>query len=1202
MPKVNEWEFTGDVMSRINLILRDHPELPFKEAKIEEYSPGTTKRRDLTLYDRNGKAVLTGEVKLPDNPAGNSPFRQSVIEDAHHKADELGTPYNFTWNVNRFVLWNTFDEGKPISQREIEHFNVLSAPIHTGEATAEPRIQTQIDAFLLRFLIRFADILAGKEPIRQLPLDEKFILVYEASLETPVARAFAATYEHYRQDREFARELDKWMREDQEWVLSKDESALTENLERAAKFSCYVLANKIVFYKALRRRFPKMRAMRIPKSITRGSDLNRHLNELFQQAISLTGDYETVFKSTFGDNLPFLDDAAVDSWRDLSEQTDGFDFTQLNHEIIGLIFERLLSTDERHKYGQHYTRSEVVDLINAFCIRTPTARVLDPACGGGTFLVRAYNRKKALSKNKLQHRELIQQIYGFDISAYPVHLTTINLVTRDLIDDANYPLVARQDFFNVRLHDAPFAVPFASRDAQLTMVAIGKVDAVVGNPPYVRQERITEYYGAKYKTNLQKDIAAREAPGAALSGRSDLYVYFFPHGASFLEDGGYMGLLTSSTWLDTAYGFRLQKYLLDNFEIIAIFESASEPWFTGARVTTAATILRRQSDPAKRASNVVHFVKIQRELSDILAPFTDEESRQRFFENVRDHIESLTTDETNENWRIRSISQAELYQLGQLDIEIEEDENGEDENGSGEPGQSTLREPSGSYRIKDDYIGYKWGIFLHAPSLYFSLLARAKSRLVPLETVANIQRGITSGADDFFYPYDITEDEIVRLKTPRGFKDIYSIRPSDTSTVRIVKAGDGSAHLVESRYFEPVVFNLMEIDSFEVDVTALNRRVLVCPMSKDALRKQGDKHLLGYLCWGEREGFDERPTCASRERWYDLSGGQRGSMLWTKAQRYRHIVPFNPKHLIANCNLYDIVSKESVDDRDLCAVLNSTLVALMKHLFGRQMGGDPVLKTEVVDVKMMLVPDVRLITKDIAMRLRDSLSSMRQRKARYLVDVDATGDDWSGELALADRQELDDAVLELLGISEKKERQALRAELYSEMTQLYREIRATEKKMQKFRAETARHGRLTPQSLADEIWETFAQPPQAKPLSAFVPPTAKADLIILPAGKPKAVVADMFNANSLQFGKQFILLGSPERVSYALHLSESGAIGQVPVPVEPAVCATAVKEYQQQQAMLAALFEQAAANYTTDEQLQARIVRELWRKASSETA
>ncbi|MGB8644715.1 MAG: N-6 DNA methylase, partial [Anaerolineae bacterium] len=1009
MPQVTEWELTGETASRINLILQAHPELPFKEARVEERARGSLKRRDLTLYNRAGTPVLTGEAKMPDSPDGRTPFQQGLVEDAHRKADAIGVAYNFTWNVNRLVLWNTYERNRPISQRALEHYDVLTAPIHSSDEVRHPRVQTQLNDFWERFLTRYAALLAGDEPLRLLPLDEKFIVVYEASLEQPVAQTLAAISERYAQDRTFKRDLDAWMRDKQQWLLSSDEEVVRENLDRAAKFSCYVTANKIVFYKALRRRFETLKALKIPRTVTTGQELAGRLQELFDQARRVTRDYETVFSSDFGDALPFLHDQAAASWRELSEQTDGFDFTQLGHEIVGLIFTRLLSTEERHKFGQHYTRSEVVDLINAFCIRTAETKVMDPSCGGGTFVVRGYARKKALSGGRLEHRDLIRQLYGFDISAFAVNLTTINLVTRDLIDEANYPLVAQRDFFKVHPGDRPFTVPFGGQGGQMTLDAIEQVDAVVGNPPYIRQEKIGEYYGGtQYKRYLQEEIAEREAPGVEWSGRSDIHVFFFPHAATFLRDGGYLGLLTSSNWLDTTYGFRLQKYLLEHFEIVAIIESASEPWFTGARVTTAATILRKQADPEKRAANVVHFVKLERELSQMLARYEGDEAQRKYFERFRDHVERLVQDETTDEWRIRCVKQDELYRMGQARIEVGEEE---DEEGGEE--QPALHEPG---RELDDYFGYKWGIFLRAPEVFFKLKERAGERLVPFGKIAEIRFGVKSGVDDFFFPEDITDEELARLK-PHEFKEQYGLSPRETEKVRVIRSGDGSAHLIEARFLEPLVFNLMEVRGPEIKLATLKHRIVLCSSNKDELKKKHFTHILDYIRWGEKEGFSIRSTCASRNLWYDVTIERRGDLLWTMIQQYRHVVALNTPHYVCNHNMFDVFSGDA-EPEALAAVLNSTIVAMNKHQFGRYSGREGALKTEVVDVNMMLVPDVRKADRESAKRLRKAFASMRRRDTGKLVDVDGSGDEWSGELAMADRQELDDAVLELLGIGD----------------------------------------------------------------------------------------------------------------------------------------------------------------------------------------
>jgi len=77
--------------------------------------------------------------------------------------------------------------------------------------------------------------------------------------------------------------------------------------------------------------------------------------------------------------------------------------------------------------------------------------------------------------------------------------------------------------------------------------------------------------------------------GTKLSGRSDVHCYFWPAAAHFLRGDGYFGFLTSSSWLDVEYGFALQRWILENFRIIAICESEAEPWFEDARVKTCAT-------------------------------------------------------------------------------------------------------------------------------------------------------------------------------------------------------------------------------------------------------------------------------------------------------------------------------------------------------------------------------------------------------------------------------------------------------------------------------------------------------------------------------------------------------------------------------------------------------------------------------------
>lgn len=416
--------------------------------------------------------------------------------DAQRKADAAGSRFFFTWNASTFVHWRTFVPGTPIHQRDFERYEVVR--VESRDELDDGGVQQTIRGFLEGFLPQFAEILEGRAPVATKPLDERFIEILEDALRRPILFTFRALRHAYEREGRLRAQLDRWMREEQQWALT-------------------------------------------PAT----------LEARLQAAIEITNDYETVLTLDFGTRLPFSSDEAADEWLAFFAQIDDYDFTQIDYEIIGSIFEQLISPVERHKYGQHYTLSELVDILNAFAIRTRDDVVLDPACGGGTFLVRAYVRKRYLAERegrRKTHQELLAELYGIELGAFPTHLTALNLAVRDLIDAANYPRVRQSDFFAIRPGVPAVTLP---HNGGSETVAIPPVDALVANFPYVRQEELD----APQKAMMTKLCQAHfPAFRAAPSKRADLHVYMWPHSAAFLKEGGRIGILTSSTWLDTGYG------------------------------------------------------------------------------------------------------------------------------------------------------------------------------------------------------------------------------------------------------------------------------------------------------------------------------------------------------------------------------------------------------------------------------------------------------------------------------------------------------------------------------------------------------------------------------------------------------------------------------------------------------------------------
>jgi hypothetical protein len=122
--------------------------------------------------------------------------------------------------------------------------------------------------------------------------------------------------------------------------------------------------------------------------------------------------------------------------------------------------------------------------------------------------------------------------------------------------------------------------------------------------------------------------------------------------------------LTSSQWLDVDYGFKLQSWILLNFKIIAILESSIEPWFVGARVTTAATILEKCDDEKLRYDNIVRFVQLHRPLAEVFGNDGTSAGAVLAADDFRDKILALNADVQTSEFRARLVKQEKLVQDG----------------------------------------------------------------------------------------------------------------------------------------------------------------------------------------------------------------------------------------------------------------------------------------------------------------------------------------------------------------------------------------------------------------------------------------------------------------------------------------------------------------------------------------------------------
>lgn len=501
----HEVAFCSEVSKWSDQLFQSDSSLPFGSSDIESFGRGSQKRQDFRVYERaakgRGKLTLCGEVKLPGTQQGRSPFDPALMKDAYEKATNANCKYFFTWNVEHLALFDrSLWDADTMHERCVGQWELgleLNQPSDVMRAEVIARLR---DQFLPKFYREFSDLLTGKVSDVSLPPSDFYITVLESHLAGPMGpvrelRDYLGLQSD--QNAVFDARLREWMTREQQWNFDRaNPDSWRKVIDRAARSMVYVLSNRILFYQAIRLRndlpeleFPR-RAKKDPQRAL------EYLHECFEEAVEKTGDYEPVFfpeEKEWAALMALSGTNSLDAWDRTIHAIDRFNFKEIPTDILGHVFQKLISPEERHKFGQHYTDEDIVDLINAFCIRKGNAAVLDPACGSGSFLVRAYYRKADLDK-RLTNQELLEGIYGCDINPFPAHLATLNLAARNIANEENYPRIAKRNFFTVGPGKPFCAIPIATgyhegRTGRMN-IQLPALEAVVGNPPYVRHEEI----------------------------------------------------------------------------------------------------------------------------------------------------------------------------------------------------------------------------------------------------------------------------------------------------------------------------------------------------------------------------------------------------------------------------------------------------------------------------------------------------------------------------------------------------------------------------------------------------------------------------------------------------------------------------------------------------------------------------------------
>ena len=309
----------------------------------------------------------------------------------------------------------------------------------------------------------------------------------------------------------------------------------------------------------------------------------------------------------------------------LYESTDKtyiYDFDWIDADVLGQVYEQYLGIilaqtktgkaqlkdgqAHRKEQGIYYTPTYVVDyivkntlgeLLKNKKLNTKNIKILDPACGSGSFLIKAFdylNKELGNTEEAKQHKLdsqggysiktdiLKNHVYGVDLDNKAVEITKLNLLLKAAEKNRKLP-----EEIDLHIRHGNSLIDDATIAGLNAFKWIGEFeedsfDVVIGNPPYVfAREKISDIEKGYYAKNYE-----------SAKYQLNTYVLFIEKAVKLLKEEGRLGFIVPDAWLRVESVSNLRKFLLENTFLEKIIQIRGET-FDGVGVESSIFILRK---------------------------------------------------------------------------------------------------------------------------------------------------------------------------------------------------------------------------------------------------------------------------------------------------------------------------------------------------------------------------------------------------------------------------------------------------------------------------------------------------------------------------------------------------------------------------------------------------------------------------------
>lgn len=196
------------------------------------------------------------------------------------------------------------------------------------------------------------------------------------------------------------------------------------------------------------------------------------------------------------------------------------------------------SEAQRKERGAFFTPPAMADFLADWAVLDqPNAKIMDPTCGEAVFLLAAGSRLKALGQDT---GDMDEQLFGFDL-----HQTSLEWADKLLSEGGLDAHLQEGDFFAVPTPDQ-LGCP------------VPEMDAIIGNPPFVRYQR---HIGKA--RDRSKQAALRQ--GVRLSNLASSWAALLIHACGFLKPEGRLAMVLPAELLTVGYAEPVRAWLKERF-------------------------------------------------------------------------------------------------------------------------------------------------------------------------------------------------------------------------------------------------------------------------------------------------------------------------------------------------------------------------------------------------------------------------------------------------------------------------------------------------------------------------------------------------------------------------------------------------------------------------------------------------------------